>query len=134
VDIFTQFHADLTANSPDWVRYWLAGLIGVLSGSVLFALVRAEGRAILMGVLMGMAMTILIYAQFGFTRILGVGHVLFWTPTLFYMLSLQGTAGVEKTWFGRWLWLAIAVMAGSLMLDYADLARYFLGDRGPIRL
>ena len=62
MDVFTQFHADLTANSPDWVKYWLAGLIGVLSGSILFALFRVEGRAILLGVLMGMAMTVLIYA------------------------------------------------------------------------
>ncbi|MCR9270713.1 MAG: hypothetical protein NXH72_12050 [Hyphomonadaceae bacterium] len=134
MELVEQFRADLMANSPDWVLIWLQVLIGVLALSVLFAPFRPEARAILVGTLMGIGMTIVIYAQFGFTRILGVGHILFWTPTLFYMLSLQGTASVEKTWFSRWLWLAIAVMAVSLALDYSDLVRYLLGERGPIEL
>lgn len=134
MEILQEFHADLTANSPEWVRVWLGILVGVLAGSVVFSLVRPEGRAIFLGVLMGMVMTIVIYGQFGFTRILGVGHILCWTPTLIYMLSLQGTAPVAKTWFGRWLWLAIAVMAVSLAFDYADLVRYMFGDREPIAL
>ena len=134
MELVEQFRADLMANSPDWVLIWLQVLIGVLALSVLFVPFRPEARAILVGTLMGIGMTIVIYAQFGFTRILGVGHILFWTPTLFYMLSLQGTASVEKTWFSRWLWLAIAVMAVSLALDYSDLVRYLLGERGPIEL
>ena len=134
MELVEQFRADLMANSPDWVLIWLQVLVGVLALSVLFVPFRPEARAILVGTLMGIGMTIVIYAQFGFTRILGVGHILFWTPTLFYMLSLQGTTSVEKTWFSRWLWLAIAVMAVSLALDYSDLVRYLLGERGPIEL
>ena len=91
-------------------------------------------ECILFGTLMGMVMVIAIYGQFGFTRILGVGHILFWTPTLFYMVSLQGTSAVRKTWFGRWLWLAILVMGASLVLDYSDLIRYMFGDREVIAL
>lgn len=134
MEIFERFYLDLSTHSPDWVLIWLQVLIGVLSLSVLFGLFRPEARAILVGIIMGMAMTLVVYGQFGFTRILGIGHILFWTPTLFYMLSLQGTASVAKTWFGRWLWLACAVMAVSLAFDYFDVARYFFGDRMPIQL
>lgn len=129
MEIFERFYSDLLTRSPDWVLIWLQVLVGTLSVSILFSLFRHEARAILFGVVMGMLMTIVIYSQFGFTRILGVGHILIWTPTLFYMVSLQGTASVARTWFGRWLWLAILVMAVSLAFDYYDLARYMVGDR-----
>lgn len=134
MELFERFYLDAMTRSPDWVLIWLQVLVGVLSISILFALFRHEARAILFGTLMGIGMVIVIYSQFGFTRILGVGHILFWTPTLFYMVSLQGTAAVAKTWFGRWLWLAIVVMGISLILDYSDLMRYLLGEREVIVL
>ena len=134
MEILERFYADVTTHSPEWVLIWLHVLVGVLSLSLLFGLYRPEARAILFGTLLGMGMVIVIYAQFGFTRILGIGHILFWTPTLFYMLSLQGTSGVSKTWFGRWLWLAIPVMTISLGFDYFDLGRYLMGEREPIAL
>jgi len=132
MELFERFYQDVMTRSPEWVLIWLQVLVGTLSVSILFGLFRHEARAILFGTLMGMAMVIVIYGQFGFSRILGVGHILFWTPTLFYMISLQGTAAVAKTWFGRWLWLAIAVMGASLVLDYSDLIRYMLGERDVI--
>lgn len=134
MELFERFYLDAMTRSPEWVLIWLQVLVGVLSISILFSLFRHEARAILFGTLMGMGMVIVIYSQFGFTRILGVGHILFWTPTLFYMVSLQGTADVAKTWFGRWLWLAIVVMGASLILDYSDLMRYLLGEREAIVL
>lgn len=134
MELFEQFYADLLARSPEWVLIWLQVMVGTLSIAILFGLFRHEARAIVFGTLLGMAMTIIIYGQFGFTRILGVGHILFWTPTLFYMASLQGTAAVAKTWFGRWLWLAILAMGVSLAFDYFDLARYLMGDRQVIAL
>jgi len=132
--IFERFYADLMVRSPDWMVIWFQVLLGVLALALLFSLFRIEARAIQLGVLMGFLMMIVIYGQFGFTRILSVGHVLFWTPTLFYMLSLQGTAGVAKTWFGRWLWPACAVMFVSLAFNYYQLANYLFGARGPIEM
>ncbi len=132
MEIFERFSTDLMTRSPEWVLIWLQVLVGTLSVAILFGLFRHEARAIVFGTLMGMAMTLVIYSQFGFSRILGVGHILCWTPTFFYMVSLQGTASVEKTWFGRWLWLAILVMGASLAFDYYDLARYMMGDRNVI--
>lgn len=132
MDLIERFYADLMMVSPDWELIWLQVFGGVMSISLLFSLWRPEARAILVGTLMGLAMVLVIYAQFGFSRIIGVGHILFWTPTLFYMVSLLGTGPVVKTWFGRWLWLAILVMAVSLGLDYFDLGRYLFGDRQPL--
>ncbi len=129
MEIFERFYQDVLTRSPEWKLIWLQVLGGTLSISILFGLFRHEARAIVFGVLMGLAMTLLVYSQFGFTRIIGVGQILFWTPTVFYMASLQGTATVSKTWFGRWLWLAIAAMAVTLVLSYSDLVQYMMGDR-----
>lgn len=134
MELLEQFYEDLLTRSPEWVLIWLQVLVGTLSIAILFGLFRHEARAIVFGTLLGMAMTIVIYGQFGFTRILGVGHILFWTPTLFYMASLQGTTTVAKTWFGRWLWLAILAMGVSLAFDYYDLVRYMMGDREVIAI
>lgn len=129
MELFERFYQDVLARSPEWKLIWLQVMGGTLSIAILFGLFRHEARAIVLGILMGLAMTLVVYSQFGFTRIIGVGQILFWTPTLFYMASLQGTATVTRTWFGRWLWLAIAVMAAALMLSYGDLIRYMMGDR-----
>nr|WP_070961132.1 hypothetical protein [Hyphomonas sp. Mor2] len=134
MEILERFYSDLLTRSPEWVLIWLQVLVGTLSISILFSPFRHEARAILFGTIMGMAMTVVIYTQFGFTRILGAGHILVWTPTLLYMVSLLGTASVVKTWFGRWLWLAIVAMTISLAFDYFDLARYMMGDRDVIAL
>lgn len=129
MELVERFYQDVLTRSPEWKLIWLQILGGTLSLSILFGLVRHEARAIVFGILMGLAMTLVVYSQFGFTRILGVGQILFWTPTLFYMASLQGTATVSRTWFGRWLWLAIAALAVALVLSYSDLIQYMLGDR-----
>lgn len=129
MELVERFYLDVLTRNPEWKLIWLQVFGGTLSLSILFGLFRHEARAIVFGTLMGLAMTLVVYSQFGFARIIGVGQVLFWTPTLFYMASLQGTAAVAKTWFGRWLWLAIAAMTVTLALSYGDLARYMLGDR-----
>ena len=129
MELFEQFYQDVLTRSPEWKLILLQVLGGTLSISILFGLFRHEARAIVFGTLMGLAMSLVVYSQFGFTRIVGVGQILFWTPTLFYMASLQGTATVAGTWFGRWLWLAIAIMGVALALSYGDLIQYLMGDR-----
>ena len=129
MNLIERFFTDLTTISPEWMLIGWQVFFGVMAVALIFALWRPEARAILVGTVMGVAMVLVIYAQFGYSRIIGVGHILFWTPTLFYMVSLLGTGPVVKTWFGRWLWLAILVMAVALSLDYFDLGRYLFGDR-----
>lgn len=134
MEYIESFRADLMAGSPDWMLIWLQAMLGVIAVTLLFGLIRHEARHILFGTALGLAMMLLIYGQFGYSRILGVGPILFWTPTLFYMYSLQGTSTVAKTWFGRWLWIATAAMTVSLAWEYMDLVRYLFGDRDPLGL
>jgi hypothetical protein len=132
MDIMTQFNADMAAASPAWVGLWVNVMVLVLALSIPFSFVRKESRWILLGTILGMAGTIVAYSHFGFTRILGIGHILFWTPTLLYMLRQRQNWKVSSTWFGKWITLAALVMAISLAFDVTDLARWLLGERASL--
>lgn len=130
MDIMNQFNADMVANSPAWVPVWVNAMVAVLALSIPFSFIRKEARWILLGTALGMAGTIVAYSQFGYSRILGIGHVLFWTPTLIYIWSIRERWNVGATWFGKWVVLAGLVMLISLVFDFADVARWLLGERG----
>jgi hypothetical protein len=134
MELFSQFNAEMTANSPLWVGIWVNFMVAVLALAIPFSFAQKEARWILLGAVLGMAGTIIAYSQFGFTRILGVGHILFWSPTLVYMLGLRGRGVGRQTLFGKWLFAAILVMGISLAFDYVDLLRWLLGERDPIRM
>lgn len=134
MEILNQFSADMSAHSPAWVGIWVNVMVAVLALSIPFSFSRSEPRWILLGTLLGMAGTIMAYSQFGYTRLLGLGQILFWSPTLIYMLGLRGRGVGRQTLFGKWLLAAILVMGASLAFDVVDLLRWLLGERDPIRL
>ncbi len=68
-----------------------------------------------------------IYNTAGYTRLLGLSHIIAWTPLLPYLLS-QRRPFTEENWAGRYLYWFMAVITVSLIFDYIDVVRYFLGD------
>ena len=134
MEIFSQFYTEMTTNSPTWVLVWVNVTVAVLALSIAFSFGYREARWILLGVTLGMLGTIGAYALFGFTRLLGLGHILFWTPTLIYIVTVRGWKTYHKTLFSRWLILAAIIIGISLAFDVVDLLRWILGERAPIRI
>ena len=134
MEIFSQFYTEMTTNSPTWVLVWVNAMVSVLALSIAFSFSYREARWILLGVTLGMLGTIGAYALFGFTRLLGLGHILFWTPTLIYIVTVRGWKTYHKTLFSRWLILAAIIIGISLAFDVVDLLRWILGERAPIRI
>ena len=66
----------------------------------------------------------------GFTRLLGLGNVL-WIPLVIYVWSLLG-APDDGGLYGYWLRGLITVNTVSLVVDAIDVARNLRGDRRPI--
>ncbi len=69
----------------------------------------------------------LITAYAGFTRLLGLGHFL-WFPLIVYLwpaLSIQ----TPITLFGIWLYSVITLNSLSLLIDVIDVIRYITGNR-----
>ena len=70
-----------------------------------------------------------IYIQKGFVRLLGLGHLIAWTPQMaFYVQSVQHTAGSFQYWI-----ISVLVLNGiSMAIDLVDVVRYSRGDRKPM--
>ena len=132
MEIFNQFTSDMETYSASWVPIWVNVLGAILALSLPFSLVRSEARLILFAFLIGIVLTIGAYAHFGFSRILGIGHVIAWTPVVLYLLANRRNWRVGSTIIGKWLVLAVGVMIISLAFDFADVVRWFLGERAPI--
>jgi len=65
----------------------------------------------------------------GYNRLLGLSHVLFWTPLLIYLLRRRRELPRSGA-FGAWIHLLLVTDAASLVVDYIDVVRYLAGDRG----
>jgi hypothetical protein len=127
-DVFAAFNADIAAQSR-WIQIWLNVLVGVLALSVPFSFVRVEARWTLLGLVLGVAGVVFLYSQFGYSRILGLGHVIAWTPLVIYLLARRRQWRVAQTWSGKWIVAAVAVLLVSLAFDYVDVIRWVLGAR-----
>ena len=134
MEIFSQFYTEMATNSPTWGLVWVNAIAAGLTLSIAFSFSYREARWILLGVTLGMLGTVGAYALFGFTRLLGLGHILFWTPTLIYIVTVRGWKTYHKTLFSRWLILAAIIIGISLAFDVVDLLRWILGERAPIRI
>lgn len=128
-ELVQNFMSDV-AEGPQWVEIWVNVLAGVLMLSIPFSFVRTEARVVLAGFLLGAGAVIVLYSQFGLERILGLGHIVFWTPLLVWLLLRRDKWQVRETLSGKWLVAATAVLAISLAFDYVDVVRWLLGERG----
>ncbi|QEG22354.1 hypothetical protein [Mariniblastus fucicola] len=131
--LFEQFAADVAAQ-PQWLQIWgnILGPVTLLS-MILFLFRRNLIPVALLTVFVLPSM-LLLYHNFGYSRILGLAHIVFWTPADVYLLKIRTTWRVRETWLGKWIIVALAVMLISLAFDYVDLARWLLGDRGRVHL
>jgi hypothetical protein len=68
-----------------------------------------------------------LYTQVGYVRLLGVAHLVFWTPVYVWVLLHRRTLQSEGL-FGKYVLLYLVVAGISLVIDLVDLIRYLLGD------
>lgn len=134
MELLSQFSSEFIANSPTWVVIWVYFMTAILALAIPFSFQYREARWILLGIVLGMIGTLVAYAAFGFTRLTGLGHIVFWSVTLIYMVTVRGRGHYEKTLFSKWILLAAFVIGASLMLDVIDALRWLLGERGLIRI
>lgn len=106
---------------------WVTWLMIVNTASILFAGRHVEARWILAAWLVNFALMSGLFAAFGFTRILGLSHVLVWTPLLVYLWRRSSGAPAGSA-FTTWILALFVSNAVSLLFDYVDVARYLLGD------
>jgi hypothetical protein len=102
-------------------------VLGVFA--VPFSFVRVEARWILAAFLAGAGTLMALYSQIGYSRLLGLAHVIFWTPVLVYLVRRHAQWRVSQTLSGKWIVLSVMVLTVSLAFDYTDVIRWILGER-----
>lgn len=109
-------------------RLWATALISVNAAALIFIQSTHAQVVILAGVSGGVAM-MTIYANHGFVRLLGIGHV-FWIPMLpFLVFNLPDETANPDLY--HWVVLLISFNSISLIIDAIDLVRYWRGERQP---
>lgn len=124
------------AAEPLWLRTWIQVLVAAHLGSLLFVAGREQGRwkvrtepiAILSVFLAaGLAMGRL-YEEIGYVRLLGIAHLVFWTPVYAWVLFARRERHPLRTPFGAYLHFYLVIAGISLAIDAIDVARYMMGD------
>ena len=129
MDVLNGFFASMKAG-PAWVFYWVIFMGILFMLSIPFSFKNKAARLILVATLI-LAPTIMaiLYTQFGYSRIMGLGHILGWTPILYYLYKHHSLWPAKKSITGIWFQITLLVMLISLTFDVTDVIRFALGAR-----
>ena len=123
------------ATQPAWVQIWVTIMGLVIAVSVVAMLIHAPTRRDAVIVAVAMAATVAamqwLYAKVGYVRLLGIVHVVIWTPLVIYLWRRLSDPRIASP-FRQLICLFLATLIVSLAFDYADVARYLLGERGSM--
>ncbi len=115
---------------PVGVKVWLLALIAANLIVPLFFISTREAQVVILTMLASMMLMTALTAWAGFTRLLGLGHIL-WIPLLVYLWpSLQGHP--FDTGMGLWLRVLMVLNTISLGIDTVDVVRYLRGEGGKL--
>ncbi len=123
------------ATEPIWLRTWLMILVSVHAAALFFIpwrdagswRVRLEPIAILAGFLGAAVLMNALYAQVGYVRLLGLAHLVFWTPVYVWILLRRRAIGTTSL-FGKYVHAYLLIAGASLVIDAIDVVRYLVGD------
>ncbi len=126
---FIKFNKGLMAMGRP-VRLWLMVLVAANLIVPVFYLPRLEAW-VTIGVFFASAVLMtMLTALFGFTRVLGAGHIL-WIPLMLWLWTRLDAIPSDDP-FGIWIRILMILNGISLVIDMADVARYIGGDRKPV--
>ena len=112
---------------PVHLQLWVLTLVAANIVAPLFFITRLEAQLTLATGLLGLGLMSALTGSFGFSRIVGLGH-LAWLPLIGLLLTSLGDTSAS-TAFGFWLRSVIVLDSISLAFDFVDAARFYRGDR-----
>jgi len=125
---------DAIAGQPAWLQVWVTALVVVHLLALLQIARRTESGwrpryeaiAIITSFVLSAAFMGWLFEQVGYVRLLGLPHLIFWTPVYAWMVIRVRQLGVSSL-FGKYLVLYLAVAGISLVIDAVDVTRHLLG-------
>ena len=96
----------------------------------LFYITLFEAQAVLAAFFASFALMVALTAYSGFSRLVGLGHIL-WVPLL-YFLWVRLELNPADSFVGLWVRTLIVLNVVSLVIDIIETGRYLGGDRREI--
>ncbi len=126
MNAFLKFNKGMLRMPFHW-QLWLLVLVTANVIGPLIFLDHVEARIVLGTILASMMLMVFLTARFGFTRILGLGHIL-WIPMLLFLFTRLGHIPATDA-YGIWIRVLMVLNTVSLVIDAVDVGRYMTGDR-----
>ncbi len=82
---------------------------------------------VIAALVLSMVFMTILTGRFGFSRILGLGHI-WWVPLLGFLWSRLADVPPTDA-FGLWLRAVMALNVTSLIIDTVDVVRFLAGER-----
>ena len=124
---FVDFYRGILKMPIHW-QLWMALLVAGNMVVPLFFLERLESLVVLAALVGSFLLMVVLTGFAGFTRLLGLGHIVFWVPLVVYIFTRFSDVPPDD-FFGIWLRVLLAINLLSLVIDAADVIRYVAGDR-----
>lgn len=129
----------ISATQPSWLLAYLTVLVAANLGAVFFIAKRTangwrpryEAIAIVVSFLLAGEFMEYLYQQYGYVRLLGLAHIVFWTPVYAWIFTHR--KDYETTpYFAKFVMFYLVMAGISLAIDIIDVARYALGETGSM--
>lgn len=129
------FNEAVAAHAPAWVAIWINIL---LLGAMILPLTLFFWKSTRLTALFSLVAGIIsvggimfLYQQLGYVKLLGLAHIVAWTPLAIYLWFKMRSPDVPRT--PRVIMgVVFATITVSLVFDYVDAVRYIAGDRTPL--
>lgn len=123
---FKRFNQGVLAMPVPW-QLWVILLVGLNLVAPLFFLEHLQARVVLAVGLVGIGLMSALTSRFGFSRIVGLGHI-GWLPLLGFLWTQLPELPASDA-FGVWLRAVVVADATSLVIDAVDAIRFARGER-----
>ncbi len=115
---------------PRRVQLWLVILSGLNMVGPLPFIGHPEARVVLGTFLLAFALMSVLTRAFGFTRVLGLGHIVWLALVPYLWMRLDHIPAGDI--FGLWVRAVVLANTVSLAFDIVDVARYVRGEREAV--
>ncbi len=123
---FIKFNKGVLKLPLHW-QLWLMLLVTANAVVPFFFLQHVEAWVVLVMFLASVSLMTYLTARFGFTRIVGLGHIV-WVPMLAFLFTRLDDIPSSDA-LGIWIRTLFVLNGISLVIDTADAIRYISGDR-----
>jgi hypothetical protein len=131
------FNEAVATHAPAWVGIWLnillLGAIVLPLSLFIWKQTRLVALVALIAGGVSVAGIMTMYGQLGYVKLLGLPHIIMWTPLAFFLVHKIRAA--EVTQAPRVIMgVVLATITISLAFDVTDVVRYIAGDRTPLAM